>query len=60
LHSTNIEELQNLRRIIHNSLLMYLDLKAGEKREYLPGEETVQRVTHAQTMARLQYPYPAI
>jgi len=38
--------------------LKYLDLKAGEKREYLPREESVQRVTHAQTMARRQYPYP--
>jgi hypothetical protein len=35
-----------------------LDLKAEEKREYLPGEEAVQRATHAQTTARLQYPHP--
>jgi hypothetical protein len=33
--------------------LKYLDLKAGENREYLPGEETMQRVTHAKMMARL-------
>jgi hypothetical protein len=37
--------------------LKYLDLKAGEKEEYLPGEGTAQRVTHAKTMARLQYPH---
>jgi hypothetical protein len=27
--------------------LKYLDLKAREKREYLPGEESVQRVTRS-------------
>jgi hypothetical protein len=38
--------------------LKYLDLKAGEKEEYLPREGIMQKVTHAQTMVRLQYPYP--
>jgi hypothetical protein len=35
-----------------------VDLKTEEKMEYLLGEKTVQRMTHAQMMARLQYPHP--